>query len=160
MASKHSRPTERRKISLIIANDHYAKSENQLPDCTKTAYQLRDKLKNIHFEVECVSNVETNMINVVKSFHEKVRSGDLILFYFSGHAYAVDGKIYLLPIKDKHFRSNLDVEDLGTDVELVIERIIDNRSSCSVIIILDCCRPYVLKQDSTSSGKVNPTSLN
>lgn len=155
MASKNTHSAERRKRALLIANDHYAKNENKLPDCTKNAYRLRDALMNIHFEVEMMRNIQNEMIDVVKPFHEKVRNGDLILFYFFGHAYSVEGKIYLLPTDDKQIKSKIDVKDLGTDVERIIKRIIGDKSSCSVISILDCCRPYLLNEKSTSSGEFN-----
>ena len=153
MAGESRRAPERRKLALLIANDHYAKSDNQLPDPTEIIDQLRSTLETIQFRVEVHRNIQTEMLRVVKAFSENVRDGDLLLFYFFGHAYSVDEKTYLLPIKDKQIESQLDVKDVGTDAEQVIKQVTGERSSCQLIAIFDCCRPYQLNVGARSSGK-------
>ena len=153
MASKPTKSSKRRQIAFLIANDNYTRSENRLNQCIPNASHLRDVLKSIHFRVEFCKDVENEMMKSIKGFTEKIRDGDLVLFYFSGHGYQINGKNYLIPVKDSQIESNIDVEDSGTDVQRIIERIMDNRSSCVLIMILDCCRPYMLKKRSTAQGK-------
>ena len=155
MANERSRAPGRYNLALLIANDHYAKFENRLPDFTQGLYRLRSTLENMQFQVEVHRNIESDMISVVKTFSEEVKDGKLLLFYFFGHAYPVDGRTYFLPIKDKQIESELDVKNLGIDAERVIRQMAGERSSCQVIAILDCCRPYLLKDDARSPGKLS-----
>lgn len=152
MASKPAKPVERRKVALIIANNRYARSQNALNPAVETGSLLAALLKTINFTVQLHEDLEKEMMKTIKGFTETVKDRDLILFYFSGHACSVNGRVYLLPISDRRIESDIDVEDMGTDAGHIIDRLLDNRPLCTAIIIFDCCRPYVLKNGSRSQG--------
>ena len=93
------------------------------------------------------------MIKLIRNFAKTINDGDLILFYFSGHGYQLNGKNYLIPVYDTILQNEKDVEEFAIDVEQVITLLAERNPSYANILILDCCRSYKLKNASASNGK-------
>ena len=139
---------DRRKLALIIANEKYKRSENKLSNSIKNGRELSDLLKTINFDVTMHTDVKekNDIMDKVKEFVKKIENGDLVLFYFAGHAYQVNAKNYLIPTEDKKIDSDINVEGLGTEVQAVLGQITKHTSENNIIFILDCCRSYFLKK--------------
>ena len=93
------------------------------------------------------------MIKLIRNFAKTIDDGSLVLFYFSGHSYQLNGKNYLIPVYDMIIQNEKDVEEFGIDVERIITLLSERNPSYATIVILDCCKPYQLRNASKSSGK-------
>lgn len=94
MATSDSIPLSRRKLALIIGNNNYNRRESQLRHCINDANDLSNLLQAISFNVTTGYNLtNAEMISTLNSFSKTIHDGDLVLFYFSGHGYQVNGKI-------------------------------------------------------------------
>lgn len=93
------------------------------------------------------------MMKLIRNFAKKINDGDLILFYFSGHSYQLNGKTYLIPVYDRILQNEKDVEEFAIDIQQVLTLLEERNPSHVNIVILDCCRSYKLKNASTSNGK-------
>jgi uncharacterized caspase-like protein len=146
---------DRRKLALIIGNGNYSQRINKLDQSVKNANDLANLLKTINFDVMTQNNIPNEIMKRIQEFVDefKIRDGDLILVFFSGNAYQFNGRNYLIPIDDTRIDDDEDVEVFGTDVKRILDRLMENRPSCVVVFILDCCRPYVLKNASKSTCK-------
>jgi uncharacterized caspase-like protein len=146
--------SDRRKLALIIGNGNYHRPENRLNNSIKNAQELTNLLKTINFEVKTQCNRKKHDITMdFIDFSEKVRDGDLIFLYLSGHAYQVSDKNYFIPTDDARIETNRDVEDFAIDIELMLTRLVKKNPSYVTILILDCCRPYVMKGASAATCK-------
>ena len=147
--------SDRRKLALIIGNGNYSQRINKIDQSVRDANDLANLLKTINFDVSTQNNIPNEIMKQVQQFvdESEVEDGDLILFYFSGHTYQFNDKNYLIPTDDTRIEDDDDVEIFGTDVKRILERLMENRPSCVIIFILDCCRSYTLKNASTSNCK-------
>ncbi len=93
------------------------------------------------------------MMKLIRNFAKTINDGTLILFYFKGHGYQLNGKNYLIPVYDTILQNERDVEEFGIDVEQIITLLTERNPSYVTIVILDCCRPYKLKNASAPSGE-------
>lgn len=143
-----------RKLALIIGNDNYSRPENRLSQSMKNVNGLSDLLKTINFQVKISVNSNKHQMETdIHDFSEMINNGDLILFYFSGHGYQVNGKNYLIPVDDNRIKTNRDVEDFAISVESLLTHLIKRNPSYATILILDCCRLYLLRNTAGSYGK-------
>jgi uncharacterized caspase-like protein len=145
MATSNKNPTPRRKLALIIGNNNYSRPSNRLNQSINNANDLNDLLKSINFNVTMYTDGNAEMMLKITNFAKTIKDGDLVLFYFSGHGYQVKDKNYLIPVDDAEIESDKDVEDIAINVERTFERLVERNPSYVTIFILDCCRPYLLK---------------
>jgi uncharacterized caspase-like protein len=154
MATSNLSSSGRRKLALIIGNDNYARPQNRLNHSTSNARELSNLLRTIGFDVKTASDSDKQQMNThITNFPKTIGDGNLILIYFSGHGYQVNDKNYLIPVGDAQIESNRDVEDFAIDVEKMLERLVKTNPSYVTILILDCCRSYLLNNASASSCK-------
>ncbi|CAF3061987.1 unnamed protein product, partial [Rotaria sp. Silwood2] len=149
-ASTSSRP---QKLALIIGNYDYSDQKNKLTQFVKNVNDLSKLLETIDFQVTSHCNIKENMIGPIQDFCKKIIPNDLVLFYFSGHGYHFDGKNYLIPIKDADMEDETEVPDYAADVQRILDRLIENNLPCVTVMILDCCRPYFIRNPSISGRK-------
>lgn len=84
----------RRRLALIFGNNDYS-PPHQLHSCCKDAEDMATKLKGLGFDCTVVLNSkQRTMLYNEKRFSEKIRSGDCVLFYYSGHA--MEDKVTML----------------------------------------------------------------
>jgi uncharacterized caspase-like protein len=156
MASSKEDPPSYRKLALIIGNDNYNKPYRKLNHSRNNANDLSDLLKTISFEVTTLYDLnKQGMATCIIDFAKTIRDGDFVLFYFSGHACQAHEKNYLIPVDDVKIESDRDIEDFAVNIERQLDRIVNRNPSCLSIFILDCCKPYLLKNTTTSNGKYN-----
>lgn len=156
MPNQHIDSSVRRKIALIIGNGHYTRSSNKLDHSAKKANDLSRLLQSIDFHVKdtYVDVKRGEEMNVIlRKFAEKVEDGDLVLFYFSGHAYDVNDTKYLIPTDDNPINSDQDVLDFSVNAQHALDLLTEKNKSYVTIFIMDCSTSYHLKSESTSDGK-------
>ena len=145
----------RQKLALVIGNDSYTRSTNRLENSTRNAEELGYSLEDMGFTVTMKANIVNakELMKEVQQFCDTIEDNDLIVFYFSGHAYHFEGHNYLLSTDDSRIDSGEDVGELGTDVRRIVERLLQDKPSCIAVVILDCCRPYVLGSSTEPNRK-------
>ena len=160
MTSSHENSFNHRKLALIIGNENYQRSENELSHSTETIQELSNLLTKIGFRVTTSTNLEKyDMTTEIISFSRTIKDGDLVLFYFSGHGYQVNGINYLIPTNDTWIKTDRDVEDFGINFNRMLRRVLEQNSSYVNIFILDCCRPYISNDLITSDCKYSDLQL-
>jgi uncharacterized caspase-like protein len=154
MATSNRNPTSRRKLALIIGNDDYSQPCNKLDQCTNNISDLNDLLETINFDVSPYCNLtRRQMKSRVTEFSKKINNGDLIFFYFSGHGYQCDNKNYLIPVDDEGIEIDKDAEDFATNFKRILEELVIKDRTYVAIFILDCWKPYLLKDARASDCK-------
>ena len=146
MAVSKESASFRRKLALIIGNDGYSQSCNRLNQSRNNAKDLSNLLKTINFEVTRRNDLnKQDMTTNIIDFSKTVHDGDLVLFYFSGHACDANGKNYFIPV-DVTIESDRDIEDFSVHIERQLERLVNRNTSGLTILIVDCYKSYLLEK--------------
>ncbi|UJR32716.1 hypothetical protein I4U23_020175 [Adineta vaga] len=150
-----------RRLALLIGNDNYEQEQNKLNQSIKNATDLEQSLEKIKFKSTAhydVAKHETMLENII-TFTKTIQDGDLILFFFSGHSCQIDGTNYLINTGDDRISSGEDVAAFGTPLDRVIGRLRDTEASYMLVMILDCCRQYRIKNESKSAFQARRKGL-
>lgn len=123
--------------ALVIGNAEY--KEIPLTNPQNDAKDMAAFLKNIGFHVTMKLNVtQKELEEAIRIFTREIQSGDITLFYFSGHGVQVNGINYLLPV-DIQVYSEDEIKYQATDIGLLLDKLQAVHSQLN-IIILDACR--------------------
>ncbi|CAF4037331.1 unnamed protein product [Rotaria sp. Silwood1] len=153
MATSNTSSSFRRKRALIIGNNNYSRPESKLRHCINDADDLCKLLKTMNFEVTTYHDLtDGQMTEYIRDFQNTIINGDLVIFYFSGHGYQVNGKNYLMPVDDAQIETDEDVEDKAFEVDRTLDRLAKRNPSYVTIFILDCCRQYWPTQTPKTRG--------
>ena len=146
MATSNPDSHTRRKLALVIGNGTYSEPSNKLKDSLNNADLLSKQLRDIDFEVTKLTDTDSeDLLNAFTALRKKVRNDDLILFYFSGHAYQVNGNNYLIPRDGAEMDTLRDVENFGLNIDANLKRLLEKARPFAVVVILDCNRSYLLR---------------
>ncbi len=140
---------------MIIGNNNYRRQANRLTDSLKNARELDATLREINFNVTRYEDVsdENEILEQVIAFTRTFKNGDIVLFYYSGHANQFNGNNYLIPINDTTIKSEQDVAVFGADLKRILGRLIENKPSSVLVLLLDCCKPYQFHRRSATDSK-------
>lgn len=131
------------KRALIIGNKDYR--TDPLANTLNDARDMAAKLRGLGFEVTLKENLpdEKAMKRAIREVTSQIRTGDVFLFYYSGHAMDVKGVNYLLPTQAE-INKEVDVEYEALNFNLVLDEIEAARGQAN-LVILDACRnnPFV-----------------
>lgn len=149
-----------RKLALIVGNGTYAHAYNILKQSVNNAKDLSLTLNAIGFQVTTLYNLSKNeMTTCIIEFANSITHDDIVLIYFSGHCYEVNGSKYLLPVDDINIKSEHDMEGFAVDFELIIMKLVERGPPFVTIYILDCYQPYSINgspsRKSTGLQKMN-----
>jgi formylglycine-generating enzyme required for sulfatase activity len=130
---------EQRRIALVIGNGAYTNApplKNPPNDATLVAATL----KKLGFEVTIGTNrAQREMKQLIREFGQRLRAGGGVgLFYYAGHGVQSKGRNFLVPV-DADIQSEADLEDVGVDVNYVLNMMDDAQNALN-IVILDACR--------------------
>jgi uncharacterized caspase-like protein len=154
MATSNTNFSLHRKLALIIGNQNYSQHQNTLNHPVNNARDLSNLLKTIDFHVVSGYNLSNEEMNrQIAEFSKAIRNGDLVLFYFSGYGNQVNSENYLIPTNDAKIIKDRDFEDFAVKYEEILARLVNKNPSYVTIVILDCGRPYVLKNETASNCK-------
>lgn len=130
-----------KRVALIIGNDRY----QNVPPLQKAANDARSigqTLKGLGFAVTVAEDLtQRRMSEQLLAFDRSVESGDVALFFFSGHGFEIKGENFLLPIDVPAATDGQ--EELVRDSAFAAQRIIDRlqaRGARTAILVLDACR--------------------
>jgi formylglycine-generating enzyme required for sulfatase activity len=131
----------RKQVALVIGNAAYANGPlaNPLHDAQAVAQRLRE----LHFDVALATDAGRKAMGLaIDQFLNKLGTGDVALFYYSGHGMQVDGENYLIPL-DFAGQNETDVRYDAHPLGRIQERM--ERSGAQLnMLVLDACRnnPY------------------
>ena len=123
------------KYALVIGNGSY-KAVPALDTPVNDANAMAETLQNLGFYVEKGTDMsQEEMETVIRSFRNRLGSGDTALFYYSGHGVEVDGINYLVPVE---IAPDM-IRYKGVPVNVVLDKMEEAQTQVN-IIILDACR--------------------
>jgi len=126
------------KSALIIGNSRYLLGD-RLTNPQNDAEDIANRLKSLGFDVILLKDANlAQMLDSIDQFKNKLRQGDVAVFYFAGHGLQVDGQNYLVPIDAKiNSRSRVAYEAVKlSDVSNALAQ----GNITNNIIIIDACR--------------------
>lgn len=90
-------PAPARRLALVTAVGAY--STIPLPGAAADAQLVADALKTLGFEVDMAVDKSRDALTreALKPFLAKLKEGDIVVFYFSGHGFSYAGEQYLVP---------------------------------------------------------------
>jgi uncharacterized caspase-like protein len=134
-----------RRVALVIGNSTY-KHAGALANAAGDAGAIAALLRTIDFDViEGTDLGRDGLVSHLRSFAQMADGADAALLFYSGHAIAVAGKTYLVPV-DAALRSEADLKLATLDVDdLVDQAMVDAKLK---ILLLDISR-----QNPFPSGK-------
>ena len=148
-AAVHNTSGEKR-YALVIGNKDY--KVGPLPNAGNDANDLAELLKQKNFDVQkVIDGTRLEMRNAVRDFANKLVSGGVGLFYYSGHGVQVDGDNFLVPI-DADYEYKEEVSDVCVNVSYIL-RFMETSNNRLNILILDACRNSPFKSFSRSGEK-------
>lgn len=132
---------EQRRVALVIGNNDY-EAVPTLQKAVNDADAVSARLVEIGFEVTKATDVGRRaMSRAVVEFEKSIRPGDLALFYYAGHGFAVSGQNFLLPV---------DIPPAGPGEESMVRDeafLADDLSerfqragAKTIVLVLDACR--------------------
>src|SRR3984957_6561809 len=141
------------RVAFVVGNGTY-KYTQRLPNAPISAKAMTRLLQSIGFEVvEGIDLTRDKMTDRLLDFGKKAEGADVALFFYTGHAIAINGTNYLLPI-DADIKSEMDVK-LGAAIN--IDLTVDQTMSDAKIklVFLDACRdnPFAAKIKSNSATR-------
>jgi uncharacterized caspase-like protein len=110
------------RVALVVGNGAY-ENVQQLPNPPISAKAMAELLRKAGFEViEGTDLARGAMTERLLEFGRKAQGADLAVFYYSGHAIAINGTEYLLPV-DADIKSEMDVKLGGAiDVDITLDQ--------------------------------------
>ena len=128
--------TERR-TALVIGNSNY--NTGSLRNPVNDADDMASVLKRLGFDVILKKNTtQQDMEDAIRNLGDRLKRGDVGLFFYAGHGVQISGKNFLLPIGVKIDRET-DVKYRAVDVDMVLDEM-GNAGNPMNIVILDACR--------------------
>ncbi|OAD20289.1 peptidase C14 caspase catalytic subunit p20 [Candidatus Thiomargarita nelsonii] len=123
----------------MIGNGDY-KNVPSLDNPVNDANDMAEVLKTLGFEVILKLNASKRTIkNAVREFGQRLQSGDVALFYYSGHGLQSNNRNYLVP-PEADIRDSSDIEFESFDASYVLRKMEIVNSEGVNIVILDACR--------------------
>jgi hypothetical protein len=138
-------PARAERLALVIGNDAYKKVE-PLRNAVADARTMRDALHDAGFNVTLKENVTLDsMKEALRTFKGKIKGGDEVVIYFSGHGVQIEGRNFLIPV-DAAGKDSEEVADDAVSLQRVLDDLDEQRPRFSLTII-DACRnnPFKLE---------------
>ncbi len=140
------------RVALVIGNDRY-QNVPMLQKAGNDARAIGARLSALGFDVVTATDAPRREMNrALQDFANRVRPGDVAMFYYAGHAIEIDGENYLLPVdipdaepgQEGFVRS----EAIGLDRIL---RQVRGTGARLTIAVLDACRDNPFAADTGRS---------
>lgn len=145
------------RLALVIGVDAY-QNVRLLKAAVADAGSVAATLKELKFDVVLQKDLDyRGMSRSFADLEKKIKPGDTVFFFFSGHGVAVGGVNYLLPADAPAAKAGEEslIQDQAFDVPAVVHRI-QRRGARTAILVLDACRndPFESASDERSATEV------
>jgi hypothetical protein len=135
-----------RRLALVIGNNAY-ENVPKLVKAVNDAEAVASRLQQIGFEVTVARDIGRRaMSRAVLEFEKRVKPGDLALFYYAGHGFAISGRNYLLPVDVAE--AGQGEEALVADESFLADELTERLQAAgakTVVLVLDACRDNPFK---------------
>ena len=148
-----------KRVALIIGNGNYA-AVGVLPNAINDAVLVKAALDKVGFETTLLRDAtHSEMMTRIDDFRYQLKTADVGLFYYAGHAVEVNGENQLIPID---VTSDLTPESMKSDA-INAGRIVDTMGEAETpvnIIVLDACRdnPFANLPGSGGLAKIDSSA--
>jgi uncharacterized caspase-like protein len=140
---------EAKRLALIVGNADYDHVYS-LKNATNDARDIAAALERLDFEVTLLTDMDRAALeSEVAAFAERADAEDVesTLFFFSGHAFQLDGVNYLMPA-DAALSDKASIEQATWRLDDIVRQLEDrNRQT---LIFLDACRNNPLPENDRS----------
>ncbi|WP_298262200.1 caspase family protein [uncultured Litoreibacter sp.] len=137
------------RVALIIGNSDY-EAIPALKNPKNDAAAVNDALSNLGFDVTLLKDATSDEFWLkLEDFVKKAENAETTLFYYSGHAFQLEGANYLVPVNAK-LRSRQAIFDETWSLDGIIKRL--QARNRQTLIFLDACRDSPLPQNMTANG--------
>ena len=125
------------RVALVIGNSDYD-SLNALENPRNDALDISVALRGLGFDVDLRIDVANDAVDeVLAAFAERAEAADVVLFYYAGHGFQVDGRNYLVPT-DAAISSASDIASQTVRLQDILRGM--ERSEGVKLVFLDACR--------------------
>lgn len=157
-------PSGAKKFALVIGESIYTSDVRQNLTGAKDAEDLAQALRELQFTLvggnsdsgALVDAKAKDIGDAITTFVSAIREADVVLFYYSGHGFQLDGENYLLPVGNEEIhRSNLAEQAFSLTHILDVVGAADTLTKrATKIVILDACRNanFLLDGNAVTSG--------
>jgi uncharacterized caspase-like protein len=140
-------PAHAKRLALVIGNGDY-KNALSLSHPVNDAKAIVAVLRKLDFHV--ILRLDANdktMTKAVHDFGQRLRSGDIGLFYYSGYALQYNNQNYLLP-QWANIQNEPDIELEGLEINRILQQMTYSNPEGTNIVILEASRnnPYNAKR--------------
>ena len=140
---------EARRLALVVGNSDYS-GVSPLKNASRDARDVAEALERLGFEVTLLTDVRAeDFWDRVETFSTEAETAESTLFFYSGHAFQMNGSNYLVPV-DAQLASRDAIRNETWNLDGIIARLQDrNRQT---LIFLDACRNDPLPQSVRGTG--------
>ncbi|MBM7068849.1 caspase family protein [Actibacterium sp. 188UL27-1] len=128
---------EARRLALVVGNADYD-TVYSLKNAKSDATDVAAALERLNFEVTLLTDIDgADFWKQLEAFATDAETADSTLFYFSGHAFQLDGANYLVP-SDARLTSRAAIPDQTWRLDTIIKKL--QSRDRQTLIFLDACR--------------------
>ncbi len=143
---------EAKRLALVVGNADYT-TVPALKNAVNDAEDVAAAFKRLGFEVTLLTDVSaTDFWDRVDAFSEDAKTAEATVFFYSGHAFQLNGVNYLVPV-DAKLDSRESIRTQTWDLDGIIARLQDRKRQ--TLIFLDACRNDPLPQSVRGSGSAD-----
>lgn len=125
------------RVALVIGNSAY-KNIAALENPRNDALDISVALEGLGFDVMLeIDATQARFEGLIEAFGDKAATADVVLLYYAGHGFQVDGRNYMVPT-DAAISSAADVTDQTLKLDQLLQAM--ERSSGVKLVFLDACR--------------------
>lgn len=140
-----------RRVALVIGNTEYA--VGPLVNPVNDAGDVAEVLERIGFDVTLtLDRTLSDMVEDLRHFRKRLAPGDVVFFFYAGHAVQVDGENFLLPIDNDGIRDRNALRRRAISAQEYIDTIQEAATRLNVVV-LDACRDNPLPGDARSGAR-------
>lgn len=142
---------EGRKLALVIGNQAYEHAPG-LQTPVEDAQSMSTALRGLGFEVTVLTDAGTAVFDaVLTTFADQAKEAETVLFYYSGHAFQMDGVNHLIPVSAKLADAASIAKETWT-LDDISQRLKTDKGQ--LLIFLDACRDNPLPAGNVGSTTV------
>ncbi len=140
---------EAQRLALVVGNSDYT-GVSPLKNASRDARDVAEALTRLGFEVTLLTDVQTaDFWDRVEAFSVAAETAESTVFFYSGHAFQMNGSNYLVPV-DAQLSSREAIRSETWNLDGIIARLQDRKRQ--TLIFLDACRNDPLPQSVRGSG--------
>jgi uncharacterized caspase-like protein len=144
---------DQQRLALVIGNSTYRDLSAPLHVAITTGRAVAEQLQNAGFEVDSGENLTRDSLQQsLKRFYDKIESGAIVVFFFSGYAIQSAGQNFIVPL-DAIIWTEPDVRREGVSIESILAAI-RHKGAGTRVLVLDASRrnPFERRFRSYSAG--------